>query len=70
MHGQLTDADRERIDAQIGKEPIGPVLDLWGALVCAGGMPAMSPDHVRAIIVAFRRERGDPIKPASEPPTN
>lgn len=59
MH-TLTDDDRARIDAVIGKEPIGPVLDLWEHLMAAGGMPSMTPDHVRAILIALRRERNAP----------
>lgn len=59
VRGSWTDEDRARIDAAIGKEPIGPVLDLWELLRKMGGMPPMTPDHVRAILIAFRRERGE-----------
>ena len=57
MRGQLSDDERREIDARIGKEPIEPVLDLWEAMVRAGGMPAMTADHVRAILVAFQKQR-------------
>lgn len=58
MRGQLTDADKQQIDSTLATEPIGPVIDLWEALVRAGGMPAMTGDHVRVILIALRRERG------------
>lgn len=61
-----TDFERAQIDAALKSEQIGPVLDFWEAMVRAGGMPPMSPDHVRVVLMAFRRERGDPVQVRSE----
>jgi len=57
-----SDMQRAQIDAQLKSEPIGPVLDMWEGLRAAGGMPPLEPDHIRVILMAFRRERGDPVK--------
>jgi len=58
MRGGLTDDERKAIDAQLSGEPIDPVLDLWEALSrVGGGMPALELDHVRAILLALRKER-------------
>jgi hypothetical protein len=32
-----------------------PILDLWGDLVRAGGMPALQPAHVEAMARALKR---------------
>lgn len=34
-----------------------PILDLWGDLIRAGGMPALQPAHVEAMARALKRAR-------------
>ena len=62
MRGALTNEQREAIDQALRDDPIQPVIDLWDDLIRCGPMPPLSPELVRAILLAFRRERGNPVK--------
>ena len=42
---------------ELVEAPVGPILDVWKALRTAGGMPALGPEHVRAIGLAIDRTR-------------
>lgn len=59
MRGDRTPEMLAKIDEQIGKDPIDPVLGLWEALRKVGGMPNMGPDHMREILIALRKARGE-----------
>lgn len=58
-----TDAQIER--ARIAREEkaaedfssvkLQPILDLWGDLIRAGGMPALQPAHIKAMARALKR---------------
>lgn len=43
----------DEVDAIDETRPSEPVLRLWEALCDAGGMPAMRPEHVRAMKIAL-----------------
>lgn len=57
MREQRSQDDIDRIDRELAGTPVEPVLALWEQLSRVGGMPAMTPEHVREIAWALHKER-------------
>lgn len=55
----MTKDELSEVDDKLRRQPIEPVLRLWEDLRAVGDMPAMKPEHVRAMAWALYKAARD-----------